>query len=79
MGFSRFIYNDSKNPDSIGPLVFHMNFPRAVFRLKEYGHGHSPAIVIHSWIDQPTPEQAEKTMEAVVKWAENFFQQQFNN
>lgn len=76
MGFPRFIYNDSKNPDSIGPVVFHMNFPRAVFQLRFFDDDPSKfAVKLISWIDMPPKDQIVKTTNDLFEWADKFLQQ----
>lgn len=76
MGFPRFIFNDSKNPDSIGPVIFHMNFPRAVFSVNYPVTSTKPLIVLIFLIDKASEEKIDKLAEAATLWLEK---NQFDN
>lgn len=61
--YPQFLFNDSKNPDSIGPLIFHFNFPRCIFKV-------TPDVHLHHLIDKADDEKIEKITEAAKKWYE---------
>lgn len=65
--FPQFLFNDSKNPDSVGPLIFHFNFPRCIFKVN------SGLIHLHHLIDKADDEKIEKITEAAKQW----FKKQF--
>ena len=75
--FPRFFYSESKNENSIGPVIFHMNYPRAVFQLRFIDDDPSKFCVrLISWIDMPPEDKIVKTTNELIEWADNFLKKQ---
>jgi hypothetical protein len=68
--FPRFFYSDSKNENSIGPVIIHLNYPRAFFTVT---FTDVPNIKFHSCIDKADQERLERLTDEAKSWANNYF------